>query len=136
MSATPEIDDFAKRLCANLGLDPDAPTQTDYFGPRTNAEIAAYRAKSASPGMPLVSVFCPLWKIYRKEAELALAVELTRAQILAEREQNPRGAFGRELAPAELLAVASARALTDEEVRAQRESFARHNVSTGDPRFD
>ena len=47
-----------------------------------------------------------------------------------------RKALGREPFLHELLELAPLHTLTPEEVQAQRESFGRHNVSTGDPRID
>ena len=53
-----------------------------------------------------------------------------------ERVENLRKALGREPTTAELLTAAEVHEMTPEEIEAQRQSFGRHNVSTGDPRFD
>jgi hypothetical protein len=49
---------------------------------------------------------------------------------------NLRSRLGRLPTGAELLEEARNHTMTPEEVQAQRESWARANVSTGDPRFD
>jgi len=44
--------------------------------------------------------------------------------------------LGRRPTLGELLEIAKTYKMTPEEIQAQRESFARHNIATGDPRFD
>lgn len=140
---TERIDELAKLICVKMGLDPEARVHTDYFGPMTRAEIEVYNAKQAVRGMPLISVNCPQWKLYRKDAELALAVQAATDELrnpkpltLEERLSDVELLLGRGPTVAELLVFAATYKMTPEEVQAQRESFARHNVSTGDPRLD
>lgn len=54
----------------------------------------------------------------------------------AQRVQNLRQKLGRRPALDELLEEAKKHMMTKEELDAQRESWARANISTGDPRFD
>lgn len=53
-----------------------------------------------------------------------------------ERVENLRKALGREPTLDELLTAAEVHKMTPEEIEARRQGLARHNVSTGDPRFD
>lgn len=53
-----------------------------------------------------------------------------------QRLDNLRRALGREPTLDEALMAAEIHVLTPHEIEQQRESFGRHNVSTGDPRFD
>lgn len=53
-----------------------------------------------------------------------------------QRLNNLRRALGREPTLDEALIAAEIHVLTPHEREQQRESFARHNVPTGDPRFD
>lgn len=54
----------------------------------------------------------------------------------AQRVQNLRNSLEREPTLDEMLLLNSMHEMTPEERRAQAESWARANVSTGDPRFD
>ena len=54
----------------------------------------------------------------------------------AERVANLRKALGRDPTVEEMLLIAPLHDMTPQERRAQAESWARANVSTGDPRFD
>jgi hypothetical protein len=54
----------------------------------------------------------------------------------AQRVENLRKELGRELTLPDLLRLAPQHKMTSEERQAQAESWARANVSTGDPRFD
>lgn len=49
---------------------------------------------------------------------------------------NLRSRLGREPLTSELFEESKVHTLTPEEIEAQRKSWARGNVSTGDPRFD
>lgn len=49
---------------------------------------------------------------------------------------NLQSRYGRIPTSAELLDEARIHQMTPEEIQAQRESWARANISTGDPRFD
>lgn len=53
-----------------------------------------------------------------------------------ERVQNVTKALGRKPTLNELLWAAEIHQMTPEEIQAQRESWARANISTGDPRWD
>lgn len=53
-----------------------------------------------------------------------------------QRVDNLRKSLGREPNLYELVELSRLHELTPEEVQAQRDSFGRHNVSTGDPRLD
>ena len=54
----------------------------------------------------------------------------------AQRVANLRRSLGRDPSVEELLLLAPLHDMTPEEVQAQRESWARANISTGEPRFD
>ena len=54
----------------------------------------------------------------------------------AQRVANLRKSLGRKPTVAELLLLVPLHDMTPEEIQAQRESWARANISTGDPRFD
>lgn len=54
----------------------------------------------------------------------------------AQRVANLSKALGRRPTLEELMLLVPMHNMTPEEIQAQRESWARSNVSTGDPRFD
>lgn len=54
----------------------------------------------------------------------------------AQRVANLRRALGRDPTMEELLLLVPLHDMTPEEIQVQRESWARANISTGDPRFD
>lgn len=53
-----------------------------------------------------------------------------------QRVESLRRSLGREPTLYELVELSRLHEMTPEEIQAQRESFGRANVSTGDPRFD
>lgn len=53
-----------------------------------------------------------------------------------QRVENLRKSLGREPTLYELVDLSQLHEMTPEEIQAQRESFGRANVSTGDPRVD
>ncbi len=66
------IDDFARKLCVNLGLEPDELVSIDQLDCMTRLERS--RISVYASGIALRE---PQWRLFRERAEMALAVYRT-----------------------------------------------------------
>jgi hypothetical protein len=63
-----QIEKMARRMCKNMGLDPNEIVAHGVLDTLTEKERLKY-----SEGVPMVAVYSPRWQLYRAEAEKALS---------------------------------------------------------------
>jgi hypothetical protein len=66
-----QIEEVARRICAELGLDPDGQVMAGVLDVGTPKEIAEFGGY-----IPDVCLHVPRWETYRGKAALAIATEV------------------------------------------------------------
>jgi len=121
MSITPEqLDEMERGL---EGVTPGGWIGRDLYAPYVDPSFVVARNPATSGGIGVLArAFSSKDAAHIARCDPDTIRELVRlARLGAETEKGARN---------------TAKSLTSEEYKAQRESFGRHNVSTGDPRFD
>ena len=83
-----EIERVARRICENLGLDPDTRVQHAYGDTMTPAEYE----REVGGSIPMIALYSQRWMLYRGSAAHAIA---TQSALLSEEDdhatrQDPR----------------------------------------------